>query len=155
MQLSDWSYDVESLVKQGKLSETQAEVDEIKYHVSSAMQDFREAMERCVLRLPSRRIVHFSRISRLTSLHLRIREGAEKERFRRERTRIWMCRHIRHREPGIKDADIVGLLRASEMGAADGIVKNSVTCVLRSPLSSCPPTTSCHHLQSSEGASLS
>ncbi|BGP21858.1 hypothetical protein Rt10032_c01g0555 [Rhodotorula toruloides] len=101
-QLSDWSFDVEGLVKQGKLSETQAEIDEIKYHVSSAMQDFREAMER-------------------------IREGAEKERFRRERTRIWMVRHIRHREPGIKDEDIFGLLRASELGAADGIVKNSVT----------------------------
>lgn len=41
-----------------------------------------------------------------------------------------MCRHIRHREPGIKDKDIVGILRASELGAADGIVNNSVTCVL-------------------------
>jgi hypothetical protein len=36
----------------------------------------------------------------------RIREGAQQEAFRRERTRIWMARHIRHREPDIEDCQL-------------------------------------------------
>lgn len=57
----------------------------------------------------------------------RIREGAYKEQQKRERTRIWMARHIRHREPDIDDKDVKGLLKAAELGSADGVAASHVT----------------------------
>ena len=56
----------------------------------------------------------------------RIREGAYKEQQKRERTRIWMARHIRSREPEIEDKDVRGLLKAAELGAAEGVGQSHV-----------------------------
>ncbi|BGP36832.1 hypothetical protein JCM10449v2_000734 [Rhodotorula kratochvilovae] len=100
--LQKWGRQVRELVKSGQVGETMKEVGEIKYHLSSAQLDFEDAMER-------------------------IREGAFKEKERRQRTRIWMARHIRSREPGIEDKDVKGLLKAAELGAADGIAQSHVT----------------------------
>ncbi|GAA5979973.1 hypothetical protein JCM10908_001486 [Rhodotorula pacifica] len=100
--LHDWSKKVKALVKSGQAGETLEEVGEIKYHIANAKMDFAEAMER-------------------------IREGAQQEAFRRERTRIWMARHIRHREPDVEDGNVRGLLKAAELGAADGIEECPVT----------------------------
>jgi len=57
----------------------------------------------------------------------RIREGAYKEQQKRARTRVWMARHIRSREPEIEDDDVKGLLKAAELGAADGVAESHVT----------------------------
>lgn len=57
----------------------------------------------------------------------RIREGAWKEEERRERTRIWMARHMRNREPEMEDEEIRKLLKAAELGAADGVAQSDVT----------------------------
>ncbi|GAA6047858.1 hypothetical protein JCM3770_004677 [Rhodotorula araucariae] len=100
--LQNWGQQVRQLVKDGKVGETLKEVGEIRYHLCSAQLDFEDAMER-------------------------IREGAFKEKERRQRTRIWMARHIRAREPGIEDKDVKGLLKAAELGAADGIAESHVT----------------------------
>ncbi|GAA5892441.1 hypothetical protein JCM6882_005617 [Rhodosporidiobolus microsporus] len=102
LQLHKWSKDVRKLVKSGQAGETMQEVGEIKFHLASAKVDFADAMER-------------------------IREGAYKEQERRERTRIWMARHIRSREPEIEDRDVKGLLKAAELGAADGVAESHVT----------------------------
>ncbi|GAA5989338.1 hypothetical protein JCM11641_002767 [Rhodosporidiobolus odoratus] len=102
LQLHKWSKDVKKLVKAGKAGETMQEVGEIKAQLASAKLDFADAMER-------------------------VREGAWKEQERRERTRIWMARHIRAREPEIEDKDVKGLLKASELGAADGVAQSDVT----------------------------
>lgn len=59
----------------------------------------------------------------------RIREGAWKEEERRERTRIWMARHMRSREPEMEDEEVRKLLKAAELGAADGVAQSDVTCV--------------------------
>ncbi|GAA5983066.1 hypothetical protein JCM5350_006801 [Sporobolomyces pararoseus] len=101
-QLHKWSKEVKKLIKSGKAGETMAEVGEIKFELANAKLDFAAAMER-------------------------IREGAYKEQQKRERTRIWMARHIRAREPEIEDKDVKGLLKAAELGAADGIAESHVT----------------------------
>ncbi|GAA5887571.1 hypothetical protein JCM5296_002622 [Sporobolomyces johnsonii] len=102
LQLHKWSKDVKKLVKSGQAGETMKEVGEIKFQLANAKLDFADAMER-------------------------IREGAYKEQERRERTRIWMARHIRAREPDIEDRDVKGLLIAAELGAADGVQASDVT----------------------------
>ncbi|GAA5870259.1 hypothetical protein JCM1840_001604 [Sporobolomyces johnsonii] len=102
LQLHKWSKDVKKLVKSGQAGETMKEVGEIKFQLANAKLDFADAMER-------------------------IREGAYKEQERRERTRIWMARHIRAREPDIEDHDVKGLLIAAELGAADGVQASDVT----------------------------
>ncbi|GAA5866711.1 hypothetical protein JCM3774_001966 [Rhodotorula dairenensis] len=102
LSLRDWSKKVKAMVKAGQTGETLEEVAEIKYHIATAKMDFAAAMER-------------------------IREGAQQEAFRRERTRIWMARHIRHREPDIEDSDVRKLLKAAELGSADGIQECPVT----------------------------
>ncbi|BGP12973.1 hypothetical protein JCM10213v2_000890 [Rhodosporidiobolus nylandii] len=102
LQLHKWSKDVRKLVKSGQAGETMQEVGEIKYQLASAKIDFANAMER-------------------------IREGAYKEQERRQRTRLWMARHIRSREPDIEDRDVKGLLKAAELGAADGVAQSHVT----------------------------
>lgn len=38
-----------------------------------------------------------------------------------------MARHIRAREPGIEDTDVKGLLKAAELGSADGVAQSHVT----------------------------
>ncbi|GAA5961886.1 hypothetical protein JCM3765_006423 [Sporobolomyces pararoseus] len=101
-QLHKWSKEVKKLIKSGKAGETMAEVGEIKFELANAKLDFAAAMER-------------------------IREGAYKEQQKRERTRIWMARHIRAREPEIEDKDVKGLLKAAELGAADGVAESHVT----------------------------
>ncbi|GAA5897443.1 hypothetical protein JCM8208_003273 [Rhodotorula glutinis] len=100
--LQKWGKQVRELVKAGQVGETMKEVGEIKYHLASARLDFEDAMER-------------------------IREGAFKEKERRQRTRIWMARHIRSREPYIEDKDVKGLLKAAELGSADGVAQSHVT----------------------------
>ncbi|GAA6021131.1 hypothetical protein JCM11491_005648 [Sporobolomyces phaffii] len=102
LQLHQWSKKVKNLVKSGKAGATAAEIGEIKFELANAKLDFAAAMER-------------------------IREGAYKEQQKRERTRIWMARHIRAREPEIEDVDVVGLLKAAELGAADGVMQSHVT----------------------------
>ncbi|GAA6035307.1 hypothetical protein JCM8097_008809 [Rhodosporidiobolus ruineniae] len=102
LQLHAWAKQVKRLVKEGKAGETLQEVAEIKYQLAGAKLDFADAMER-------------------------IREGAWKEQERRERTRIWMAKHIRQREPEIEDRDVKGLLKAAELGAADGVCHSDVT----------------------------
>ncbi|GAA6011580.1 hypothetical protein JCM8202_004076 [Rhodotorula sphaerocarpa] len=102
LNLHDWSRRVKALVKSGQAEETLQEVGEIKFHIASAKMDFAEAMER-------------------------IREGAQKEAFRRERARIWLARHIRYREPNLSDRDVRTLLKAAELGAADGLQACPVT----------------------------
>ncbi|CEQ42157.1 SPOSA6832_03941 [Sporobolomyces salmonicolor] len=104
LQLHKWSKDVKKLVRSGQAGETMKEVGEIKFQLANAKLDFADAMER-------------------------IRKGAYKEQERRERTRIWMARHIRAREPDIDDHDVKGLLIAAELGAADGVQASDVTCV--------------------------
>ncbi|GJN91722.1 hypothetical protein Rhopal_004745-T1 [Rhodotorula paludigena] len=100
--LHKWSKQLKAYVKAGQAGETLKEVGEVKYHLATAKLDFANAMER-------------------------IREGAWKEQERRERTRIWMAAHIREREPDIDDRDVKGLLKAAELGAADGVAKSHVT----------------------------
>ncbi|GAA5850523.1 hypothetical protein JCM9279_007528 [Rhodotorula babjevae] len=100
--LQKWGKQVRELVKAGQVGETMKEVGEIKYHLASARLDFEDAMER-------------------------IREGAFKEKERRQRVRIWMARHIRSREPYIEDKDVKGLLKAAELGSADGVAESHVT----------------------------
>ncbi|GAA5934177.1 hypothetical protein JCM3775_006927 [Rhodotorula graminis] len=100
--LQKWGKQVRELVKAGQVGETMKEVGEIKYHLASARLDFEDALER-------------------------IREGAFKEKERRQRTRIWMARHIRSREPYIEDKDVKGLLKAAELGSADGVAQSHVT----------------------------
>lgn len=56
----------------------------------------------------------------------RIREGAWKEQERRERTRIWMARHMRVREPEIEDQHVRTLLKKAELGAAEGVAQHDV-----------------------------
>ncbi|GAA5853550.1 hypothetical protein JCM8547_002502 [Rhodosporidiobolus lusitaniae] len=102
LSLHRWSKDVKKLVKSGQAGETMQEVGEIKYQLASAKLDFADCMER-------------------------IREGAYKEQERRERCRVFMSRHIRAREPGIEDRDVKGLLKAAELGAADGVAASHVT----------------------------
>ncbi|GAA6059592.1 hypothetical protein JCM10212_005091 [Sporobolomyces blumeae] len=102
LQLHEWSKQVGKLVKSGQAGETMAEVGEIKFQLANAKLDFADAMER-------------------------IREGAWKEQERRERTRQWMARRIRAREPEIEDEDVKGLLKAAELGAADGVAQSHVT----------------------------
>ncbi|GAA5944393.1 hypothetical protein JCM1841_005567 [Sporobolomyces salmonicolor] len=102
LQLHKWSKDVKKLVRSGQAGETMKEVGEIKFQLANAKLDFADAMER-------------------------IRKGAYKEQERRERTRIWMARHIRAREPDIDDHDVKGLLIAAELGAADGVQASDVT----------------------------
>ncbi|GAA5922132.1 uncharacterized protein JCM15063_003197 [Sporobolomyces koalae] len=102
LQLHKWSKQVRKLIKEGKAGETVQEVGEIKFELANAKLDFAAAMER-------------------------IREGAYKEQQKRERTRIWMARHIRSREPEIEDEDVKGLLKAAELGAADGVAESHVT----------------------------
>ncbi|GAA5823449.1 hypothetical protein JCM5353_002152 [Sporobolomyces roseus] len=102
LQLHKWSKEVKKLVKSGQAGETMKEVGEIKFQLANAKLDFAAAMER-------------------------IREGAYKEQQKRERTRIWMARHIRSREPEIEDKDVKGLLKAAELGAADGVAQSHVT----------------------------
>ncbi|GAA5915302.1 uncharacterized protein JCM6883_002390 [Sporobolomyces salmoneus] len=101
-QLHKWSKQVKQLIKEGKAGESIKEVGEIKFELANAKLDFAAAMER-------------------------IREGAYKEQQKRERTRIWMARHVRSREPEIKDDDVKGLLKAAELGAADGVKESHVT----------------------------
>ncbi|GAA5831469.1 hypothetical protein JCM11251_004034 [Rhodosporidiobolus azoricus] len=101
-QLHEWSWNLRKMVKAGQAGETLQEVGEIKFQLASAKLDFADAMDR-------------------------IREGAFKEQERRSRTRIWMARHIRSREPDIEDHDVRGLLKAAELGAADGVAQSHVT----------------------------
>lgn len=44
-----------------------------------------------------------------------------------------MAAHIREREPDIEDRDVKGLLKAAELGAADGVAKSHVTYASSSP----------------------
>ncbi|GAA5954345.1 hypothetical protein JCM21900_005037 [Sporobolomyces salmonicolor] len=104
LQLHKWNKDVKKIVGSGQAGETRKEVGEIKFQLANAKLDFADAMER-------------------------IREGAYKEHERRERTRIWMARHIRAREPDIDDHDVKGLLVAAELGAADGVQASDMTSV--------------------------
>ncbi|KAL8276504.1 hypothetical protein RQP46_011105 [Phenoliferia psychrophenolica] len=91
-----------ALVKSGSVDFTPEEVGEVKFQISSAKLDFADAMER-------------------------IRDEAWKEQERRQRIRIKMARHIRWSEPGITDSEIKSLLKAAELGAADGVAANDVT----------------------------
>ncbi|KAI5480027.1 hypothetical protein MNV49_001992 [Pseudohyphozyma bogoriensis] len=78
------------------------EIGELKFQISSAKLDFADALER-------------------------IREGAWQEQEHRQRVRLWMARHIRAREVDIEDDEVKSLLKASELGAADGVANNDVT----------------------------
>ncbi|ORY72739.1 hypothetical protein BCR35DRAFT_333916 [Leucosporidium creatinivorum] len=100
--LKQWSSMLRKWIKEGTVHATLQEVGEIKYQLASAKMDFADAMER-------------------------IREGAWKEEERRERTRIWMARHMRSREPEMEDDEIRKLLKAAELGAADGVAQSDVT----------------------------
>lgn len=57
----------------------------------------------------------------------RIRDEAWKEQDKRQRIRIKMAEHIRTNEPKISDSDVKSLLKAAELGAADGVAANDVT----------------------------
>lgn len=57
----------------------------------------------------------------------RIRDEAWKEQDRRQRIWIKMAQHIRQNEPDIPDSDVKGLLKAAELGAADGVANVDVT----------------------------
>lgn len=148
LSLRDWSKKVKALVKAGQAGQTLEEVAEIKYHIATAKMvryrflPFRSRGSHQLLTplsLTGFRSSHgkasaFSltvcndRLTELTRYSpRRIREGAQQEAFRRERTRIWMARHIRHREPDIEDSDVRKLLKAAELGAADGIQECPVT----------------------------
>lgn len=136
--LYTWSKKVKDLVKSGQTGETLEEVAEIKYHIASAKMVSSREEPVYTLRVDQHLPCRTSPtpwsgescsgticvgVTSISSFAHRIREGAQQEAFRRERTRIWMARHIRHREPNIADRDVRGLLKAAELGAADGIAE--------------------------------
>lgn len=127
LSLHKWSKDVRKLIKEGKAGETIQEDGEIKFELANARlvstpssSYFPPRIERLIAG-PGHLVQDFAGAME------RIREGAYKEQEKRQRTRIWMARHIRSREPEIEDQDVVGLLKAAEMGAADGVAESHVT----------------------------
>jgi hypothetical protein len=127
--LHKWSKDIKALIKAGKATATLQELAEVKQQITSAK----------VVSWPSSplpRSLPICESERPNSLEQdfadameRIREGAYKEQARRERTRIWMAKHIRTREPDIDDHEVHSLLKAAELGAAEGVAQSHVTCV--------------------------
>ncbi|KAM0753688.1 hypothetical protein T439DRAFT_332249 [Meredithblackwellia eburnea MCA 4105] len=91
-----------ALVKSGEAKFRPEEIGEVKFQLASAKLDFADGMER-------------------------IREYAWKEQEKRMRTRMKIARHIRANEPMIPDKDVKALLKAAELGAAEGIEQNDVT----------------------------
>ncbi|KAM0793086.1 hypothetical protein ACM66B_000569 [Microbotryomycetes sp. NB124-2] len=97
--LYHWMKDLRAAVKRGETGASLNDVAEVKYQISSAKLDFANAMSR-------------------------IREGAWKEEERRERTRVWMARHMRLREPDWEDEQVRKMLKAAELDSAKGIGKH-------------------------------
>lgn len=101
VKLHEWCWGLRKSMKKGKSTATKQEIAEMKFQLSGAKLDFADAMDR-------------------------IREGAWKEQERRQRTRIWMARHIRTREDDIEDDEVGKMLKAAELGAADGVAQHDV-----------------------------
>ncbi|KAK4058179.1 hypothetical protein OIO90_000918 [Microbotryomycetes sp. JL221] len=99
--LYEWMKDLRAARKRGTTSATSQDIAEVKFQLSSAKLDFANAMER-------------------------IREGAWKEEERRERTRIWMAKHMRWRQPELEDDQVKSMLKAAELTAASGIGNQDV-----------------------------
>ncbi|KAK4054772.1 hypothetical protein OIV83_000696 [Microbotryomycetes sp. JL201] len=99
MGLYNWMRDLRAATKRGETAASLQDAAEVKYQISSARLDFADAMSR-------------------------VREGAWKEEERRERTRLWMARHMRFREPDWDDDQVRKTLKAAEIDSARGIGKN-------------------------------